>query len=75
MTDEPGSGSLDPKSRPMVGSVGQLRCLALLLLVALGCVPAAAQCDAYIAQYKSGTVWVVNTLSDAVSLTRFLIER
>jgi len=41
-----------------------LRCLAPLLLLALGCIPAAAQCDLYVAEYKSTTVDVYNTFTD-----------
>src|SRR2546427_8861680 len=41
-----------------------LRCLAPLLLLALGCIPAAAQCDLYVAEYKSTNVDVYNTFTD-----------
>src|SRR5712691_7769333 len=42
------------------------RCLALPTLAALWCVPAAAQCDAYVVQNGSNSVWVVNTKTDAL---------
>ncbi len=42
-----------------------LRCLALPLLAALVCSPAAAQCDAYVAQNASNSVWAINTMTDA----------
>src|SRR5712691_5987799 len=42
------------------------RCLALATLAALWCVPAAAQCDAYVVQNGSNSVWVVNTKTDAL---------
>jgi YVTN family beta-propeller protein len=41
-----------------------LRCLAFSLVVALVCSPAAAQCDAYVAQNASNSVWVINTMTD-----------
>src|SRR6266446_2353259 len=43
-----------------------LRCLALPLLAALVSVPAAAQCDAYVAQNASNSTWVINTMTDAL---------
>src|SRR5260370_11724356 len=43
-----------------------LRCLALPLLAALVCSPAAAQCDAYVAQNASNSAWVINTMTDAL---------
>src|SRR5712664_3704689 len=42
-----------------------LQCVALLLLIVFWCVPAAAQCDAYVAQNASNSVWVINTMTDA----------
>src|SRR6266478_1638237 len=43
-----------------------LRCLALLLLAVLGCVPAAAQCTAYVTAHKSNNVVVIDTMLDRV---------
>src|SRR4029077_10469597 len=42
------------------------RCLSLLLTAGLATVPAAAQCDAYVAQNASNSTWVINTLTDAL---------
>src|SRR5258708_5527843 len=41
-----------------------LQCVALLLLIVSWCVPAAAQCDAYVAQNASNSTWVINTMTD-----------
>src|SRR6266852_712958 len=41
------------------------RWLSLLLTAGLASVPAAAQCDAYVAQNASNSVWVINTMTDA----------
>jgi len=41
-------------------------CLALPMLVALACVPAAAQCTAYVADHKSNSVAVIDTWTDRV---------
>src|SRR5882724_637795 len=41
-----------------------LQWMALLLLMASSCVPAEAQCDAFVAQNASNSVWVINTLTD-----------
>src|SRR5260221_7114691 len=41
-----------------------LQWMALLLLIVSWCVPAAAQCDAFVAQNASNSVWVINTLTD-----------
>src|SRR5258708_36973972 len=41
-----------------------LQWMALLLLMVSWCVPAAAQCDAFVAQNASNSVWVINTLTD-----------
>jgi YVTN family beta-propeller protein len=43
-----------------------LRCLALPILAALWCVPAAAQCTAYVPTHKSNSVAVIDTLLDRV---------
>ena len=43
-----------------------LRCLAPLLLAVLVCVPAAAQCTAYVTAHKSNNVVVVDTFLDRV---------
>src|SRR5467141_2765392 len=43
-----------------------LRFLALLVLVALGCVSAAAQCTAYVPTHKSNSVAVIDTVLDRV---------
>src|ERR1700694_3115987 len=43
-----------------------LRCLALPMLAALWCVPAGAQCTAYVATHKSNSVAVIDTLLDRV---------
>src|SRR2546425_13083054 len=43
-----------------------LRCLALPMLAALWCVPAAAQCTAYVTAHKSNNVVVVDTFLDRV---------
>jgi YVTN family beta-propeller protein len=40
------------------------RGLSLLLTAGLVSVPAAAQCDAYVAQNASNSVWVINTMTD-----------
>src|SRR5260370_867639 len=40
------------------------RWLSLLLTAALAGVPAAAQCDAYVAQNASNSTWVINTMTD-----------
>jgi len=41
-----------------------LRYLAPLLLLALGWIPAAAQCDLYVVEYKSTTLDVYNPFTD-----------
>src|SRR5260370_24873667 len=41
-----------------------LQCVALLCLIVSWCVPAAAQCDAYVAQNASNSTWVINTMTD-----------
>ena len=41
-------------------------CLALPMLVALACVPAAAQCTAHVADHKSNSVAVIDTWTDRV---------
>src|SRR6266852_217513 len=46
-----------------LSALWQFRCLSPLLLVALGCVPAAAQCDVYVAAYKTNHVEVFNTFT------------
>src|SRR5229473_694523 len=46
-----------------LSALWQFRCLSPLLLVALGCVPAAAQCDLYVAAYKTNHVEVFNTFT------------
>ena len=43
-----------------------LRCLALLVLVALGCVSAAAQSTVYVPTHKSNSVAVIDTVLDRV---------
>jgi YVTN family beta-propeller protein len=43
-----------------------LCCFALPILAGLMSVPAAAQCDAYVAQNASNSTWVINTLTDAL---------
>src|SRR6267143_4537397 len=43
-----------------------LRFLAVLVLVALGCVSAAAQCTAYVPTHKSNSVAVIDTVLDRV---------
>src|ERR1700674_1209504 len=43
-----------------------LQCVALLFLIEFWCVPAGAQCDAYVAQNASNSVWVINTMTDAL---------
>src|SRR6266436_6956101 len=40
------------------------RWLSLLLTAGLASVPAAAQCDAYVAQNASNSTWVINTMTD-----------
>src|SRR5882672_12528228 len=45
---------------------GLLRWLVPLLLAVLGCVPAAAQCTAYVAAHKSNNVVVIDTELDRV---------
>src|SRR5712664_228295 len=42
-----------------------LQWVVLLFLMVSWCVPAAAQCDAYVAQNASNSVWVINTMTDA----------
>src|SRR5260221_4626741 len=41
-----------------------LQCVVLLFVIVFSCVPAAAQCDAFVAQNASNSVWVINTLTD-----------
>src|SRR5260221_12944176 len=41
-----------------------LQCVVLLFVIASSCVPAEAQCDAFVAQNASNSVWVINTLTD-----------
>src|SRR5260370_5301340 len=41
-----------------------LQCVALLLFIVSWCAPAVAQCDAYVAQNASNSVWVINTMTD-----------
>src|SRR5258708_33177238 len=41
-----------------------VQCVALLFLIVSWCVPAAAQCDAYVAQNASNSTWVINTMTD-----------
>src|SRR5437899_6572939 len=41
-----------------------LQCVALLFLIVSWCVPAAAQCDAYVAQNASNSTWVINTITN-----------
>ncbi len=43
----------------------RLQWVVLLFLIVSWCVPAAAQCDAYVAQNASNSVWVINTMTDA----------
>jgi len=43
-----------------------LRCLALPMLAALWCVPAAAQCTVYVPTHKSNSVAVIDTSTDQV---------
>jgi len=43
-----------------------LRCLVLPVLVALGCVSAAAQCTVYVPTHKSNSVAVIDTVLDRV---------
>src|SRR5260370_28502928 len=43
-----------------------LRCLALPMLAALACVPAAAQCMVYVPTHKSNSVSVIDTSVDRV---------
>ncbi len=44
-----------------------LRCLALAMLAALWCVPAAAQCTVYVPTHKSNSVAVIDTVLDRVA--------
>src|SRR5258707_1920000 len=41
-----------------------LQCVVLLFVIVFSCVPAEAQCDAFVAQNASNSVWVINTLTD-----------
>jgi YVTN family beta-propeller protein len=41
-----------------------LQYVAVLFLIVLLSVPAAAQCDAYVAQNASNSTWVINTMTD-----------
>src|SRR5207245_4642165 len=41
-----------------------LQCVVLLFLIVSWCVPAAAQCDAYVAQNASNSTWVINTITN-----------
>src|SRR5216684_8872391 len=44
----------------------RLQWVVLLFLIVSWCVPAAAQCDAYVAQNASNSAWVINTMTDAL---------
>src|SRR5882762_10851807 len=44
-----------------------LRCLALPIVAALWCVPATAQCTAYVPTHKSNSVAVIDTVLDRVA--------
>jgi YVTN family beta-propeller protein len=53
------------QSRDHKPSASLTRCgLAVVLLTVLTSVPAAAQCDAYVAQNASNSVWAINTSTD-----------
>lgn len=41
-----------------------LQCGAVVSLMVSSCAPAAAQCDAYVAQNASNSTWVINTMTD-----------
>ena len=49
-----------------LGPLWLLRYAALLLVMALGCVPATAQCDAYVVDNALNSVRVINTLTKTV---------
>src|SRR5438309_2635903 len=62
--------SMDYKIHHRINHLQRLKlslCLALLVLLAgFGSVPAATQCDVYVAAHKSNSVTVINTSTDMV---------
>jgi len=59
-----GTLRLECRALPSRATVAASSICGAALLDSVWCVPAAAQCDAYVAQNASNSTWVINTMTD-----------